>query len=90
MWSGAPFRSTSIGHEVDKESKREITVTYDVTGDAEDVTITYSTYGDGGLSRNQLSDVNPTWHKEEKTKGFVRGGTLVVTTGHPAAPSTAR
>lgn len=70
-----------IGHEVDKESKREITIDYEVTGDAKDVTITYSVYSDGDLSQNQVSDVDLPWRKKEKTKGFVKGGTLIATTG---------
>ncbi|WP_055702102.1 MULTISPECIES: hypothetical protein [Streptomyces] len=70
-----------IGHEVDKELKREVTVEYEVTGDAKDVTITYSSYRDGRLSQNQLADVDLPWSKKEKTRGFVRGGTLAVTTG---------
>lgn len=71
----------SVGHEVDKESKREITVTYEVTGDAKDVTITYSVYSDDDLSQNEVSDADLPWRKEEKTKGFVKGGSLVVTAG---------
>ncbi|ATL26882.1 MmpS family transport accessory protein [Streptomyces formicae] len=71
----------AVGHEVDKESKREVTVEYEVTGDAEDVTITYSAYGDGNLSQSQVSGVDPPWSKTQKTKGFVKGGSLVVTTG---------
>ncbi|MCI3929871.1 MmpS family transport accessory protein [Streptomyces sp. AN091965] len=70
-----------IAHEVGEESGREITVTYEVTGDAKDVTITYATYSDGDLSQNQVTDVDPPWRKQLKTKGFVKGGRLVVTTG---------
>ncbi|MFD9905997.1 hypothetical protein [Streptomyces sp. NPDC059063] len=71
----------TIGYEVDKESKREVTVTYEVTGDAKGLTITYSTYSDGALAVNQVSDVDPPWHEELTTNGFVKGGRLVVTTG---------
>ncbi|MER5298303.1 hypothetical protein ABT039_02435 [Streptomyces lasiicapitis] len=70
-----------VVNEVDKETKREITVTYEVTGDAKDVTVTYSTYNEEGLSQNQVTGVDPPWRKEEKTTGFVKGGTLVVSTG---------
>lgn len=63
-----------------EESEREITVTYEVTGDAKDVTITYSTYGDGHASQNQVTDVDPPWRKQLKTKGFVKGGRLAITT----------
>ncbi|QDQ10892.1 hypothetical protein [Streptomyces spectabilis] len=70
-----------IGQEIGEESGREITVRYEVTGDAKDVTITYSTYSDGGTSQNQVTDIDPPWRKELKTKGFIKGGTLVVTTG---------
>ncbi|MEW2526880.1 MmpS family transport accessory protein [Streptomyces sp. NPDC047071] len=70
-----------VVHEVDKESKREVTVRYEVTGDAKDVTVTYSVYRDGDLSQNQVSGVDLPWRKTEKTKGFVKGGTLVATLG---------
>ena len=81
MAGGCVALIAGVANEVDKETKREITVTYEVTGSAKDVTITYSTYSDGDLSQNQLSDVELPWRKEEKTKGFVKGGTLAVTTG---------
>ncbi|MBB5108616.1 hypothetical protein [Streptomyces spectabilis] len=51
-----------------------------MTGDAKDVTITYSTYGDGHASQNQVTDVDPPWRKQLKTKGFVKGGRLAITT----------
>ncbi|MFE0176410.1 MmpS family transport accessory protein [Streptomyces sp. NPDC059002] len=70
-----------IGYEVDKESKREVTVEYEVTGDAKGVAIAYTAYGDGNLSQNQLSDVELPWSKKQKTKGFVKGGALAVTMG---------
>ncbi|MGA4842685.1 hypothetical protein [Streptomyces sp. G45] len=72
-----------IGREIDEESKREVTITYEVTGDAraKDVTITYATYSDGSLSQHQVTDVDPPWRKELRTKGFVKGGLLAVTTG---------
>ncbi|GHE54921.1 hypothetical protein GCM10018785_25350 [Streptomyces longispororuber] len=81
MVGGCAALIASIGHEVDKESKREIVVRYEVTGDAKGVTVTYSAYSDDDLSQNQVSDVDLPWRKEEKAKGFVKGGTLVVTTG---------
>lgn len=70
-----------VVNEVDKETKREVTVTYEVTGDAKGVTVTYSTYSDGHLSQNQVTDVDPPWREEEKTTGFVKGGSLIVSTG---------
>ncbi|MER7346869.1 hypothetical protein ABT390_15880 [Streptomyces aurantiacus] len=78
---GCAVLVVGIVNEVDKETEREVTVTYEVTGDAKDLVITYSTYSDGNLSQSQVTDVDPPWRKEEKTTGFVKGGTLTVTTG---------
>ncbi|WP_030687237.1 MmpS family transport accessory protein [Streptomyces sp. NRRL B-1347] len=66
---------------ISEESGREITVRYEVTGNAKDVAITYATYSDGNMSLNQVTDIDPPWRKELKTKGFVKGGRLAVTTG---------
>lgn len=70
-----------VVNEVDKETKREITVRYEVTGDAKGVAIAYTTYSDGNLSQHEVTGVDPPWRREEKTTGFVKGGTLAVTTG---------
>lgn len=66
--------------EVNKESNREVTVHYEVTGDAKNVTISYTTFGDG-ITSNQVTAATLPWTKDVQTKGLGKGGSLVVTAG---------
>jgi hypothetical protein len=67
----------SISHEATKTVK----VKYEVTGDARNVTVTYSTWNDGNIATSQENVAQLPWTKELKTKGFTRGGSLVVSLG---------
>lgn len=68
-------------NEVGREAGREVTVRYEVTGDAPNASIDYTTFGDDGMSMNQ-EDVNELpWSKELTTKGLLSGGSLTVMTG---------
>ncbi|MDJ0342123.1 hypothetical protein QMK19_01895 [Streptomyces sp. H10-C2] len=63
------------------ESSKTVKVTYEVTGDATGVTISYSTWNNDNLSTSEETARTLPWRKELTTKGFVKGGSLVVTTG---------
>ncbi|MFI1656569.1 hypothetical protein ACH4ZU_16905 [Streptomyces sp. NPDC020472] len=63
-----------ISHEVSKE----VTVEYAVTGDARDVTIAYSFWNDDGISSRSETVKKLPWRKTVKTKGFTKGGSLLI------------
>ncbi|MFE5619172.1 hypothetical protein [Streptomyces sp. NPDC056463] len=64
----------SVSHEVSKE----VTVEYEVAGDARDVTIAYSVWDDDGISSRSETVTTLPWRKVLKTKGFVKGGSLLI------------
>jgi Mycobacterium membrane protein len=66
--------------DVRNESNRVATVHYEVSGDAKNVTITYSTFGDG-ISTNQETAAVLPWAKDVQTTGLGKGGSLTVTAG---------
>ncbi|HEV2784712.1 MAG TPA: DUF4190 domain-containing protein [Actinophytocola sp.] len=71
---------TKAVDDVREESNRVATVVYEVTGDAEEVTITYTTFGDGVNSSQETAATLP-WTKRVETTGLGKGGSLVVTAG---------
>ncbi|MFJ7271558.1 hypothetical protein ACIQV3_33780 [Streptomyces sp. NPDC099050] len=74
--------------EVSEEAARPARITYAATGTASGVAITYSTWRDGNLSTSQVSDRALPWTEELTTKGFVKGGSLVVTLGPDGGTAT--
>lgn len=70
-----------VATEVDKQQNAVATVTYDVTGDSKDTTVIYSSYTGGNSASSQEKVNQLPWHKELQTKGFFKGGSLIVTTG---------
>jgi hypothetical protein len=66
---------------VNKESHRVATVRYDVAGDAQNVTISYSIFGRDGISTSQESVATLPWTKSVDTTGLAKGGTLTVSAG---------
>ncbi|PRX50486.1 MmpS family membrane protein [Prauserella shujinwangii] len=77
-WVSVLGKAASDLHE---EANRAVTVRYEVTGDASDVTVTYSTFGDENSTTNQEQVTSLPWQKELQTKGLVKGGSLTVTAG---------
>ncbi|WP_434592093.1 hypothetical protein [Streptomyces sp. A5-4] len=73
---------------VDEEFERAVKVKYAVTGDAKDVTISYSEWSDGNLSTSTASDARLPWRKEVDTTGFLKGGHLTVVTGADGGTAT--
>ncbi|MEU2853295.1 hypothetical protein AB0K71_01125 [Streptomyces syringium] len=66
---------------VSDESDKTVTVKYEVTGDAKDVTIVHTTWSSGNRSENLQKVPSLPWRKQIDTKGFAKGGLLAVTTG---------
>ncbi|NWF27660.1 hypothetical protein HW130_15545 [Streptomyces sp. PKU-EA00015] len=71
---------------------RTATVTYEVTGDARDVTVSFSVQGTGDLRTEQeLEQVTDLpWRREIKTSGQEMSSTLVVTVGADGGKATCR
>ena len=66
--------------DVNKQATAVATVHYEVTGDAKNVTINYTTYGDS-ISSSQESAATLPWTKDLQEKGLVKGGSLTVIAG---------
>ncbi|MET9696154.1 hypothetical protein ABZY31_04425 [Streptomyces sp. NPDC006529] len=77
-----------FAHEVSQEAGRTARVRYAATGQAAGVTITYSSWRNGNVSTSQIGDRSVPWSKEITTKGFVKGGSLVVTLGADGGAAT--
>ncbi|MGW2176908.1 hypothetical protein ACWCXX_02220 [Streptomyces sp. NPDC001732] len=71
-----------------REGTRPLRITYEVTGTAEDVTVTYPTWQEGGLSTARLTLRSLPWTGEVRTRGFMRGGSLAVTFGRSGGEVT--
>ncbi|MET9659465.1 hypothetical protein [Streptomyces sp. NPDC006510] len=70
-----------VAGELSREATKPLRVTYEVTGTAKDVTITYPTWQNGGLSTARLTLRTLPWAGETRTKGFMSGGSFAVTLG---------
>lgn len=77
VWAAAFGKAVD---DLENEANRSAVVTYDVSGDAANVSITYSTFGDT-LTTNQETAAALPWTKEVSTTGLVKGGSLIVSTG---------
>ncbi|HEU5469446.1 MAG TPA: MmpS family transport accessory protein, partial [Actinophytocola sp.] len=66
--------------DVQEESNREATIVYEVTGTAENVSISYTTFGEG-VTTNQETVATLPWAKEVRTTGLGKGGSLTVSAG---------
>lgn len=73
--------SAVLAREVSAESSRTVHIRYEVTGAAEDVTLTYSTWKGEELSTGRLILRSLPWTGELDTKSFMRGGSFVVSLG---------
>ncbi|WP_405402891.1 hypothetical protein [Streptomyces sp. NBC_01104] len=73
--------SAVLSREVAAEGSRTVHIRYEVTGAAEDVTLTYSTWRDEELSTGRLTLRSLPWAGELDTKGFMSGGSFVVRLG---------
>ncbi|MFG3138289.1 hypothetical protein ACGFZA_19005 [Streptomyces sp. NPDC048211] len=73
--------SAVLAREVSAEGSRTVHIRYEVTGAAEDVTLTYSTWKGDELSTGRLTLRSLPWAGELDTRGFMSGGSFVVTLG---------
>ncbi|WP_326595288.1 hypothetical protein [Streptomyces brevispora] len=73
--------SAVLAHEVSKEGSKKLRIRYEVTGTANDVTLTYSTWQDEALSTGRLTLRTLPWAGELETSGFMNGGSFVVGLG---------
>ncbi|MER7723765.1 hypothetical protein [Streptomyces sp. NPDC096323] len=78
---GAGAVSAVLAREVSAERARTVHIRYEVTGAARDVTLTYSTWKGEELSTARLTLRSLPWTGELDTKGFMNGGTFVVSLG---------
>jgi hypothetical protein len=86
LWAAAFGK---VASDVNEEANRVATVQYEVTGDAKNVTISYTTFGEG-VSSNQEPVAALPWSKQLDTKGFMKGGSLTVTTGEEGGTVTCK
>ena len=76
--------AVAFGNAVDDvvdEANREVTIVYEISGDAANVSVTYVTYSDEKADEQQETAATLPWSKEVKTKGLVKEGQLIATTG---------
>lgn len=73
--------SAVLAHGVSQESSKTLRIRYEVTGTAKDVTLTYSTWQDEALSTGRLTLRTLPWAGELETRGFMNGGSFVVSLG---------
>ncbi len=66
--------------EITEEADRTVDITYRVTGDAPEATISYTTYGDSTSSATEDVTELP-WEKTTEASGLLKGGSLSVTLG---------
>ncbi|SED84107.1 hypothetical protein SAMN05216483_4671 [Streptomyces sp. 2131.1] len=66
---------------VRSEGSRKVHIRYEVTGTARDVVLTYSTWRGEELSTGRLALRSLPWAGELDSKGFLSGGSFVVSVG---------
>ena len=71
---------TKAATDAVNQSTATHTISYDVTGDAKNATIDYSSFS-GGSYADSTQQVSLPWHKDEKATGLFAGSTLTVTPG---------
>ncbi|MFI9204541.1 MmpS family transport accessory protein [Streptomyces sp. NPDC053048] len=73
-----------------EDASKEVTVTYEVTGSASDVAVSYSTWRRGEILENRQTSQSLPWRKEVTTTAFSKGGVLAATTGASGGSVTCR
>jgi hypothetical protein len=76
--------------EINEEANREAVIVYEVTGDAANVDVTYSVFNEDDFSTKDETVATLPWTKEVKTKGYVKEGQLIVTTGEAGGTVTCK
>ncbi|OQO91243.1 hypothetical protein B1813_15410 [Saccharomonospora piscinae] len=71
---------TTAVEEIDEEANRTVEITYRVTGDAPEATVSYTTYGDSvSMATEDVTELP--WEQTAETSGLLKGGSLSVTLG---------
>jgi hypothetical protein len=76
--------------EINEEANREAVIVYEITGDATNVDVTYSTFSDADVQTKDETVATLPWTKETKTKGYVKEGQVIVTTGEAGGTVTCK
>ena len=76
--------------EVNQEANREAVIVYEITGDAADVDVTYTTFSDANANTKDEKVATLPWTKEVRTKGYVKEGQVIVTTGEGGGTVTCK
>jgi len=76
--------------EVNEEANREAVIVYEITGDAPNVDVTYSVFSDADMSTKDEKVATLPWTKEMRTKGYVKAGQVIVTTGEQGGTVTCK
>lgn len=76
--------------EINEEANREAVIVYEITGDATNVDVTYSVFSDADVSTKDETVATLPWTKEVKTKGYVKEGQVIVTTGEAGGNVTCK
>jgi len=87
LWSAV---IKTANDEITEEANREAVIVYEVTGDATNVDVTYSVFSDDNMSTKDETVATLPWSKEVKTKGYVKEGQLIVTTGEAGGSVTCK
>lgn len=76
--------------EVNEEANREAVIVYEITGDAANVDVTYSVFTENDVTTKDETVATLPWSKEVKTKGYVKEGQVIVTTGEAGGTVTCK
>ncbi|WP_326765195.1 hypothetical protein OG978_11960 [Streptomyces sp. NBC_01591] len=79
--SGGAVAVGVVAGALSREETKPLRITYEVTGTAKDVTVTYPTWRNGDLSTARLTLRTLPWAGETRTRGFMSGGSFAVTLG---------
>jgi hypothetical protein len=76
-----------VANNINKESQRQVTVTYEVEGSGSSVAVTYSR---SDFNTAQDTDVTLPWTKQITISGFLKTVSLIATNGHSDGTVTCR
>ncbi|MFF9347557.1 hypothetical protein [Streptomyces sp. NPDC014734] len=70
-----------VSHTLARDGTKRLRIGYEVSGTAEEVTVTYPAWRDGELSTARMALRSLPWAGETESKGFMRGGAFTATVG---------
>jgi len=87
LWSAVWAKAAD---EVNDEANREAVIVYEITGDAANVDVTYTTFSNENAETKDEKVATLPWSKEVKAKGYVKEGQVIVTTGEQGGSVTCK